>query len=81
LRKDVLKMKGTTTYGLVTYFDTKEHQLEITTHDGDEIKFDIDSDVELPENCYWEDLLGKYVGVMEIDGVAIKIIWQTNGPY
>ena len=74
-------MKGVTTYGQVTYFDTKEQRLEKTTQDGDEIKFDIDSDVELPENCYWEELMGTYVGVMEIDNVAIKIIWQENRPY
>ena len=74
-------MKGVTTYGQVTYFDTKEQRLEKTTQDGDEIKFDIDSDVELPENCYWEELMGTYVGVMEIDNVAIKIIWQGNRPY
>jgi len=74
-------MKGVTTYGQVTYFDTKEQRLEITTQDGDEIKFDIDSDVELPENCDWEELMGTYVGVMEIDNVAIKIIWQGNRPY
>ena len=74
-------MKGVTTYGQVTYFDTKEHRLEITTQDGDSIEFDLDPDVELPENCYWEELMGKYVGVMEIDNVAIKIIWQGNRPY
>jgi len=25
--------------------------------------------------------MGKDVGVMEIDGIAIKIIWQGNRPY
>lgn len=57
-------MKGVTTYGQVTYFDTTEHQLEITAQDGDSIEFD--------------NLMGKNVGVMEVDGIAIKIIWQGN---
>ena len=71
-------MKGVTTYGQVTYFDTKEHQLEITAQEGDSIEFDMDSDIELPEDTDFDNLMGKYVGVMEVDGIAIKIIWQGN---
>jgi len=74
-------MKGITTYGQVTYFDTKEQELEITTQQGEEIPFDTDPDIELPEDTDWDTLMGKYVGVMEIDNVAIKIIWQGNRPY
>jgi hypothetical protein len=74
-------MKGVTTYGQVTYFDTKEHQVVITTPDGDSIEFDIDPDIELPEDTDFDNLMGKDVGVMEIDGIAIKIIWQGNRPY
>ena len=74
-------MKGVTTYGQVTYFDTKEHQIVITTPDGDSIEFDIDPDIELPEDTDFDNLMGKDVGVMEIDGIAIKIIWQGNRPY
>jgi hypothetical protein len=74
-------MKGVTTYGQVTYFDTKEHQVVITTPDGDSIEFDIDPDIELPEDTDFDKLMGKDVGVMEIDGIAIKIIWQGNRPY
>ena len=69
-------MKGVTTYGQVTYFDTKEHQVVITTPDGDSIEFDIDPDIELPEDTDFDNLMGKDVGVMEVDGIAIKIIWQ-----
>jgi hypothetical protein len=74
-------MKGITTYGQVTYFDTKEHQVVITTPDGESIEFDIDPDIELPEDSDFDTLMGKYVGVMEVDGIAIKIIWQGNRPY
>ena len=74
-------MKGVTTYGQVTYFDTKEHQVVITTPDGDSIEFDIDPDIELPEDTDFDNLMGKDVGVMEVDGIAIKIIWQGNRPY
>ena len=74
-------MKGVTTYGQVTYFDTKEHQVVITTPDGASIEFDIDPDIELPEDTDFDNLMGKDVGVMEIDGIAIKIIWQGNRPY
>jgi hypothetical protein len=74
-------MKGVTTYGQVTYFDTKEHELEITAQDGDSIEFDLDPDVELPEDTDFDNLMGKNVGVMEVDGIAIKIICQGNRPY
>jgi hypothetical protein len=74
-------MKGVTTYGQVTYFDTKEHRLEITAQDGDSIEFDLDPYIELPEDTDFDNLMGKYVGVMEVDDVAIKIIWQGNRPY
>jgi hypothetical protein len=53
----------------------------ITTPDGDSIEFDIDPDIELPEDTDFDNLMGKDVGVMEIDGIAIKIIWQGNRPY
>jgi hypothetical protein len=74
-------MKGITTYGQLTYFDTKEQELQVTTLQGDTITFDMDSDIELPEDTDFDNLMGKDVGVMEIDGIAIKIIWQGNRPY
>ena len=74
-------MKGTTTYGQLTYFDTKEQELQVTTLQGDTITFDMDSDIELPEDTDFDNLMGKDIGVMEIDGIAIKIIWQGNRPY
>ena len=74
-------MKGTTTYGQLTYFDTKEQELQVTTLQGDTITFDMDSDIELPEDTDFDNLMGKDVGVMEVDGIAIKIIWQGNRPY
>jgi len=74
-------MKGTTTYGQLTYFDTKEQEIQITTPEGNIIEFDIDSDIELPEDSDFDNLIGKDIGVMEVDDIALKIIWQGNRPY
>lgn len=74
-------MKGTTSYGQLTYFDTKEQEIQITTREGETITFDIDSDIELPEDSDFDNIMGKDIGVMEVDGIALKIIWQGNRPY
>jgi hypothetical protein len=68
-------MVGNTTYGQVIYFDTEKKEFEIIDLDKYTYMFKF-SEIELPAGSRWTDLLGKNVGVMEIDDVATKIIWQ-----
>ena len=75
-------MKGITTYGQLTYFDTKEQEFQVTTLQGDYYLHSTwtpeSNSQKIPIS---DNLMGKDVGVMEIDGIAIKIIWQGNRPY
>ena len=68
-------MVGNTTYGQVIYFDTEKKEFEIIDLDKNTYMFKF-SEIELPTGSRWTDLLGKNVGVLEIDDVATKIIWQ-----
>ena len=74
-------MKGVTTYGQLTYFDTKEHEFELLPKHGDLLNSTSTQTSNCQKTPIADNLMGKNVGVVEIDGVAIKIIWQGNRPY
>ena len=67
-------MEGVVYKGQLTYLDTKGGRIEITSRtDGEGRCLDIDSNTELPQQSTWEDLLGRDVEAVAIDGKVKSI--------